>query len=568
MVSLSLSALLVLAVLAGQTVGFAQFPSKEEARSSRTIVCACGYPGDGECDDGGPGSQFSVCGLGTDGGDCDHRGTKECGVAQCHLGEYHDTNGNCVAPCPEGEYKTADGYCVAPAPSTSAVMAASSCPEVQCPEVMSDGGCDGAQPAVTCRDAANLIPYFEANPDAPKCTAFVGDFKLIMLPSDRHEEMASSVYERLETISGDPDGTPDSCMDSGAGCPSGNVRVHRMDATQFSLDQLTSIAGSLDVTNNPQMEELSMKRLVNVGGDVVVKQNGILNTVSMGELKNVRGDLIVESPNGRGGSFLATFSMQNLESVTGTIDVKTTKGTCGGSGGAATAAEIVCVKALFYGPVTCVAPGNAVTCRDAPTLSAKEDPCDSPLSQSLQHCAGADPCTAFEGDFNLVMFGLADAERYSSSNFESIKTISGDPDGTPDSCMDSGAGCPSGNVRVHRMDATQFSLDQLTCVEGSLDVTSNQFLQELSMKRLVNVGGDVVVKLNQYLNTVSMDELTNVRGDLIVQGVGRSPIATFSMPNLVSVTGTIDVKTTKGTCGGTGKAATAAEIACVKALSD
>ena len=88
------------------------------------------------------------------------------------------------------------------------------------------------------------------------------------------------------------------------------------------------------------------------------------------------------------------------------------------------------------------------------------------------------------------------------------------------------------------------------------------------MKKLVNVGGDVVVKLNQYLNTVSMDELTNVRGDLIVQGVGRSPIATFSMPNLVSVTGTIDVKTTKGTCGGTGKAATAAEIACVKALSD
>ena len=83
------------------------------------------------------------------------------------------------------------------------------------------------------------------------------------------------------------------------------------------------------------------------------------------------------------------------------------------------------------------------------------------------------------------------------------------------------------------------------------------------MKKLVNVGGDVVVKLNQYLNTVSMDELTNVRGDLIVQGVGRSPIATFSMPNLVSVTGTIDVKTTKGTCGGSGGAATAAEMLCV-----
>jgi hypothetical protein len=545
----SLSALLFLAVLAGQTVGFAQFPSKEEARSSRTIVCACGYPGDGECDDGGPGSLHSVCGLGTDGGDCDHRGTKECGVAQCHLGEYHDTNGNCVAPCPEGEYKTADGYCVPPAPSTSAVMAACSCPEVQCPEVMSDGGCDGAQPAVTCRDAASLIPYFEANPDAPKCTAFVGDFKLIMLPSDRHEEMASSVYERLETISGDPNGAPGSCMNSGAGCPSGNVRVHRFDATQFSLDQLTSIAGSLDVTSNPQMKELSMKRLVDVGGDVVVKQNRILNTVSMDELTNVGGDLIVESPTGRGGSFLETFSMRKLASVTGKIDVKTTKGECGGTGKTATADDIACVKALFNGPVTCVAPGNAVTCRDAPTVSDNTD---------------ADPCTAFEGDFNLVMLGLADAERYSSSNFKSIKTISGDPNGTPDSCMNSGAGCPSGNVRLHRMDATQFSLDQLTCVEGSLDVTSNQFLQELSMKKLVDVGGDVVVKLNQYLNTVSMDELTNVRGDLIVQGVGRVKIETFSMKNLVSVTGTIDVKTTKGTCGGTGEAA----IACVKALSD
>ena len=222
-------------------------------------------------------------------------------------------------------------------------MAASSCPEVQCPEVMSDGGCDGVQPAVTCRDAANLIPYFEANPDAPKCTAFVGDFKLIMLPSDRHEEMASSVYERLETISGDPDGTPDSCMDSGAGCPSGNVRLHRMDATQFSLDQLTCVEGSLDVTSNQFLQELSMKKLVNVGGDVVVKLNQYLNTVSMDELTNVRGDLIVQ---GVGRSPIATFSMPNLVSVTGTIDVKTTKGTCGGTGKAATAAEIACVKAL------------------------------------------------------------------------------------------------------------------------------------------------------------------------------------------------------------------------------
>jgi len=33
----------------------------------------CNYANDGECDDGGPGSQYSVCGLGTDCGDCGPR---------------------------------------------------------------------------------------------------------------------------------------------------------------------------------------------------------------------------------------------------------------------------------------------------------------------------------------------------------------------------------------------------------------------------------------------------------------------------------------------------------------
>ncbi len=34
----------------------------------------CPYANDGECDDGGPGSEYSVCGFGTDCGDCGSRG--------------------------------------------------------------------------------------------------------------------------------------------------------------------------------------------------------------------------------------------------------------------------------------------------------------------------------------------------------------------------------------------------------------------------------------------------------------------------------------------------------------
>ena len=114
------SSLLVLLALLGGAHAFASTPATEKGRLSRdsfvfdlddldaaaSSLCSCNYAGDGECDDGGEGSQHSVCELGSDGSDCADRGTKGCTVPQCAVGEYHQANAqggfDCVKPGLDG----------------------------------------------------------------------------------------------------------------------------------------------------------------------------------------------------------------------------------------------------------------------------------------------------------------------------------------------------------------------------------------------------------------------------------------------------------------------------------
>ena len=96
--------LLALLALVGGAHAFASAPEKvagttEKGRLSRdsfvfdlddldaaaSSLCSCNYAGDGECDDGGEGSQHSVCEFGSDGSDCADRGTKGCTVPQCAI---------------------------------------------------------------------------------------------------------------------------------------------------------------------------------------------------------------------------------------------------------------------------------------------------------------------------------------------------------------------------------------------------------------------------------------------------------------------------------------------------
>ena len=63
----------------GRTDGCGGFPSPDMGRAvdmGRPVgLCtnSCMYAGDGDCDDGGPGSDFSLCALGTDCSDCGPR---------------------------------------------------------------------------------------------------------------------------------------------------------------------------------------------------------------------------------------------------------------------------------------------------------------------------------------------------------------------------------------------------------------------------------------------------------------------------------------------------------------
>ena len=102
------SSLLVLLALLGGAHAFASTPKEVAGTTGKGVpsrmtysgttssVCeadSCKYAGDGDCDDGGEGSAWSVCELGSDGSDCADRGTKGCTVPQCAVGEeYHKAN--------------------------------------------------------------------------------------------------------------------------------------------------------------------------------------------------------------------------------------------------------------------------------------------------------------------------------------------------------------------------------------------------------------------------------------------------------------------------------------------
>ena len=137
------SSLLVLLALLGGAHAFASTPKEVAGTTGKGVpsrmtysgttssVCeadSCTYAGDGDCDDGGEGSAWSVCELGSDGSDCADRGTKGCTLPQCAVGEYHkegliceygpgysrcEPGFDCVKPglepCAVGEYRKSEG---------------------------------------------------------------------------------------------------------------------------------------------------------------------------------------------------------------------------------------------------------------------------------------------------------------------------------------------------------------------------------------------------------------------------------------------------------------------------
>ena len=58
----------------------------------------CGHSGDGDCDDGGPGAEYSYCSLGTDCHDCGPSPTSECNTCS------HSSDGECDDGGPGAEY--------------------------------------------------------------------------------------------------------------------------------------------------------------------------------------------------------------------------------------------------------------------------------------------------------------------------------------------------------------------------------------------------------------------------------------------------------------------------------
>lgn len=70
----------------------------------------CAYSGDGECDDGGEGSDTALCVLGTDCTDCGPRGVPACSCGGRECGD--DGCGTSCGSCDAGESCSAAGACV------------------------------------------------------------------------------------------------------------------------------------------------------------------------------------------------------------------------------------------------------------------------------------------------------------------------------------------------------------------------------------------------------------------------------------------------------------------------
>ena len=119
-----------------------------------TCADTCNLASDNDCDDGGPGAEFSICALGTDCTDCGPRTTPQCSAGT--------TCGMCLM---------AESVC----PSTTVINTLPPCinpysPSPPCAETCnyaSDGGCDDGGPGAEFTDCDRGTDCTDCGPRAP-----------------------------------------------------------------------------------------------------------------------------------------------------------------------------------------------------------------------------------------------------------------------------------------------------------------------------------------------------------------------------------------------------------------
>lgn len=104
------------------------------------MVCedSCRWAGDGECDDGGSGSDYSVCEMGTDCRDCGERYEDEVPIdEEEYVPARSGGGGSCSSFSFTCQYCSGQGTCSGGCPSSCSSLCADACSSGGCGSVVS-----------------------------------------------------------------------------------------------------------------------------------------------------------------------------------------------------------------------------------------------------------------------------------------------------------------------------------------------------------------------------------------------------------------------------------------------
>jgi len=110
------------------------------AESDAAPLCSnsCPYAGDGECDDCGEGSEYSVCDIGTDCDDCGLRAEDDECEGGSGWGDDDDAGGSaCTSYSFTCQYCSGNGTCSGNCPSSCSSLCQDACESAGCGSVVS-----------------------------------------------------------------------------------------------------------------------------------------------------------------------------------------------------------------------------------------------------------------------------------------------------------------------------------------------------------------------------------------------------------------------------------------------
>jgi hypothetical protein len=313
---------------------------------------------------------------------------------------------------------------------------------------------------------------------------------------------------------------------------------------QNFLNLLTSIEGSVIMSNIDARATLLIPGLTSVGHDLVVRDNDQLATLTLGALQTVGGTIHIS-----GNPALTNIALPVLPNVAGSVSIDNNGsltsidiGNATSIGGSVSIDNNGSLTSIDLGSATTI--GGSVSIDDNGALTSID-------LGSVTNIVGSVDVTGNTVATNIELGSLTSAGSVDVTGNIAATNISlglltstvGSVDVTGNTAatnIELGALTGAGSVNVsENASATTIDLGSLTNSAGSVNVSSNATATTIDLSSLDTVGGTVSIDGNTSTTTISLSSLDTVDGNVSIDG--NTSTTTIDLSSLDTVGGTVSI---------------------------